>query len=185
MPIDDDISEILDLDEDEKLIHTLHRTWLSVAMTIIFGALMLFLIIMGYAGGNIFQLFSFAPHMVWVMLVAPFAILIIGILIGVGLGKWYAGGHLFLITNKRILFYTKFVSKNLRELRFNKITDSVFSQGPIGRIFKYSNITLSTPGMEGGMGLQGMATFFFSIKGIHDGLDIRQHIQELIDGTGE
>jgi len=39
--------------------------------------------------------------------------------------------------------------------------------------------------MEGGMGLQGMATFFFSIKGIHDGLEIRQHIQELIDGAGE
>jgi len=91
MPIDDDISEILDLESDEKLIHTIHRTWLSVAINIIFGSIVLFLFIMSYAFGSIFQLFSFAPQMVGVMLVAPFAILIIGILIGVGLGKWYAG----------------------------------------------------------------------------------------------
>ena len=33
------------------------------------------------------------------------------------------------------------------------------------------------------MSMQGMATFFLSIKGIRDGLKIRQDIMALIDGV--
>ena len=181
--IDDDIPELLELEDDEKLVHTLHRTYLSVAMTIIFGALFIFGYLMITIYGQMFQIILDFAYYAPLFLGAPFIVLVICIVIGILIGKWYAGGHLFLITTKRILFYKKFVTKNLRELRFNKITDTLFNQGPIGRIFDYANITLSTPGMEGGMGLQGIATFLFSIKGIHDGLKIRQDIANLMNAA--
>ncbi len=183
MPIDDDIPNILELEDDEKLIHTLHRTFLSFAIPFIFGIISFVLMIFLYIFGNLTELIMNFQFIIPFLFSLPFIIIVVVVAIGVVLGIWYARGHLFLITNKRILFYTKFVTKNLRELRYKKITDSVFSQGPFGRLFNYSSITLSTPGMEGGSSMQGMATFFLSIKGIRDGLTIRKDIMTLLEAA--
>ncbi|NHI91940.1 MAG: PH domain-containing protein [Candidatus Lokiarchaeota archaeon] len=183
MPIDDDIPNILELDEGEKLVHTLHRTYLSVAFTVIFGAIFLDIIIFIYAAEFIFDpdIYMYTlPVFIPLFILIPVIIILIGLFVG----KWYAGGHLFLITTKRILFYTKFVNKTMRELKFSKITDTQFEQGPFGRIFNYANITFATPGMEG-MGMGGVATFFFSIKGINDGLKIRESVIDLIEMAEE
>ena len=183
MPIDNDIPEILELDEGEKLVHTLHRTYLSVAFTVIAAAIFIDVMIIIYSAQFVYEpvLMTYTlPYIIPVYIIVPIVIIGIGLLAG----KWYAGGHLFLITNKRILFYTKFFNKTLRELKFSKITDTQFEQSPFGRIFNYANITFATPGMEGS-GMVGIATFFFSIKGINDGLSIRESIIDLIEMAEE
>ena len=110
MPIDNDIPEILELEGDEKLVHTLHRTYLSFAFTVIGAAIFISVMVIVYSAQ-----FVFDPDLIWLVLpiIAPIYIIlpIIIIVIGLILGKWYAAGHLFLITTKRILFYTKFVNK--------------------------------------------------------------------------
>ncbi|MHA1798619.1 MAG: PH domain-containing protein [Candidatus Helarchaeota archaeon] len=181
MPIDEDIAGILELEENEKLVHKLYRAYLSVVFGVIFGVLFTFGIIIFYVFTYLTQfLFDFLLIYLPIILV----IMIILIVIGVIIGKWYAAGHLYLITNKRIIFYTKFVNKTMREVRFSKITDSQFKQSPFGRIFNYADIILSTPGMEG-IEAGGIGTFFFAIKGINDGLKIRDSIMQLIENAEE
>jgi len=183
MPIDDDIPGILELGADEKLVHTLHRTYLSVAFMVIAAAIAIDVVVFVYMAQIMFEEVLFpliAPYILPIFIIIPVVIIVIGLFAG----KWYASGHLFLVTSKRILFYTKFFNKTLRELEYSKITDTQFMQGPFGRIFNYANITFATPGMQG-MGVTGVATFFFSIKGINDGLKIRESVIDLIEMAQE
>ncbi len=183
MQIDEDIPDIIDLEFDEKVIHILHRKFISF----IFPFLMILAIIVGSTLTGFLGIL-FDPFILFYVL--PVIIIVIGFILGtvisVGLllGYFYCRGHVYLITNKRIIYYMKFVSKNLRELRYPKISDTVFQQGPFGRLFNYSSITLTSPGMEGGFTARGGFTFLFSIKGIENGLTIREDIIKLIDLAG-
>ena len=125
MPIDDDIENILDLEEDEKIIHSLHRTYLSFAIPFIFGVIGIVLFVYVYLFGNLLEFILEFQNLLPFFVSVPFLIIVIVIVAGVIVGKWYAKGHLFIITTKRILFYTKFVTKNLRELRYKKAESAV------------------------------------------------------------
>ncbi|MHC1591952.1 MAG: PH domain-containing protein [Candidatus Helarchaeales archaeon] len=191
MRIAEEIPSIIELEEDEKIFYILHRSFLSFAFPYVAAILgITFSIVIG----SIFYLFEFITEFSYILLYyAPFLLpmvigvfsLILSLIIGIGLviGYFYTRGHLYIVTNKRIILYITFISKNMREVKYSKITDTIFDQGPFGRIFNYSSIVLATPGMEGGSTARGLFTFFLSLKGIKDGLDVRQKILELIDIT--
>lgn len=183
MGIDLDIPDIVELDEDEKIIHVLHRTYLSFVFPFSAAITIVNFIIVGsiisQLLGTLLPLFG--PMFLVVLLGGLFVPFGIIMAVGILLGYFYARGHLYIVTNRRLLFYTKFIVKILREIRYQKITDTVFNQGPFGRILGYSSISVTSPGMEGGFSPKGAITFMLSLKGIKNGLAVRETIIELID----
>ena len=57
-------------------------------------------------------------------------------------------GYRFLITNKRIVIYQKFIEKQKNEIPLERIIDVVIIQGPFGRIADYGTIKPLTAGYE-------------------------------------
>lgn len=181
MSIDKEIPLIYKPEEGEELLHTLHRKFLSFLGSYIFGILIFVLIILGnsvqyiirYISGNS-ELFSYG-------LIAISMIVAIIIIIGSIIGIFYVHGHLYLITNQRFIIYKKFIVKQLREVRYEKIKDVILLQGPFGRIFNYGSVIPTTAGIELGGVRRNIVSYFASINGVENPNTIRKHIAQLAD----
>lgn len=77
-------------------------------------------------------------------------LLIPSALVGFLLIEAYRRGHKYFLTNYRIITIKKFISKEVREIMYDKITDIYIDQGLLGRIFNYGTII---PISESGLGL--------------------------------
>jgi len=64
------------------------------------------------------------------------------------IGYFYAKGHLYVVTNKRILVFRKFIGITVREVVHQEVTDIVVNQGPIARLLNYGSITPTSPGVR-------------------------------------
>ncbi|MGQ9506245.1 MAG: PH domain-containing protein [Candidatus Bathycorpusculaceae bacterium] len=64
-------------------------------------------------------------------------------------GYFYVRGHLYILTNRRIILFRKFITISVREIAYSEITDIIMNQGPIARILKYGSITPLSPGVRG------------------------------------
>lgn len=53
---------------------------------------------------------------------------------------FYARGHKYCITNKRIIISKTFITREIRELSYDKITDIAIKQGLLGRLFNFGTI---------------------------------------------
>ncbi|MEM1515170.1 MAG: PH domain-containing protein [Thermoproteota archaeon] len=78
------------------------------------------------------------------------ATLFFSAIIGLTLTDIYRRGHKYFLTNYRIIAMKKFISKEAREIMYDKITDIHIHQGVLGRIFNYGTII---PITESGLGL--------------------------------
>ncbi|MHA1314731.1 MAG: PH domain-containing protein [Candidatus Helarchaeota archaeon] len=99
------------------------------------------------------MLFMILPFILWI-------ITVIGV-IALILGYFYTRGHLYLITDQRIIMIRIFIIIRYRELDYEDISDLVIFQGPFGRIFKYGNCRPLTLGME-----FGLSSFLSALNGI-------------------
>ncbi|MGQ9468936.1 MAG: PH domain-containing protein [Nitrososphaerales archaeon] len=65
---------------------------------------------------------------------------IIASAIGFVLTEFYRRGHVFQITNQRIVSELRFLSYKRRELTYGKINDLALTKGILGRLFNYGTI---------------------------------------------
>jgi len=64
------------------------------------------------------------------------------------IGYFYVRGHLYILTNRRIILFRKFVTISIREVAYKEITDVIVNQGPIARILNYGSVTPLSPGVR-------------------------------------
>lgn len=75
-------------------------------------------------------------------------ILLIGIVVIIVFSKSHARGFEFVITDKRIIMFKKFLSISIRDVIMGKITDVSIFQQAVGRVANYGLIQIGTKGFE-------------------------------------
>lgn len=81
-------------------------------------------------------------------------------LLGVVMTEAYRRGHIYILTDYRIIMKKKFISREEREITYDKITDIHVRQGILGRIFNYGTIVpISASGFGMGEDLALASTF--------------------------
>lgn len=97
----------------------------------------------------------------WLMAVAA--------VIGLALTEFYRRGHRYYITNYRVIMKKGFISKEEREVVYDKITDLYIHQGLLGRIFNYGTvIPISASGF--GMGQDSATASTFVATSVKKGM---------------
>lgn len=64
------------------------------------------------------------------------------------IGYFYVRGHLYILTNRRVILFRKFVTITIREVAYKEITDIMVNQGPIARILNYGSVSPLSPGVR-------------------------------------
>jgi hypothetical protein len=134
---------------DEKIIMRLQRRYASIFTSII--SLIATAILLSF--GSIIRTFvQYTPPIeafFWIFL----SIIIIGFAfvftVMALVGYFYVQGHCYILTNRRIIIYRKFITISVREIAYSEITDLILNQGPIARILNYGSITPLSPGIRG------------------------------------
>jgi len=138
---------------DEKIIMMLRRRYVSIFMSILSSVAAAFSAGLGSTIANIAQRY---PN--YVESIVSFLYLIIiavaGFFVFMALvGYFYVQGHLYILTNRRIILFRKFITISVREIAYSEITDIIVNQGPIARILNYGSITPLSPGVRGAYAL--------------------------------
>ncbi|MHC1591242.1 MAG: PH domain-containing protein [Candidatus Helarchaeales archaeon] len=97
------------------------------------------------------------------------------IILAAAFSPLYCKAHKYIITNKRIILFRKFITISRRDIWFDRITDLLVIQGPFGRWKKYGDLQPITSGMEA-----GMVQLFGSILGIKDPYENKKKIMKVI-----
>jgi len=63
-------------------------------------------------------------------------------------GYFYVQGHLYILTDRRIIIFRKFITISVREIAYSEITDIIMNQGPFARILNYGSVTPLSPGVR-------------------------------------
>lgn len=63
-------------------------------------------------------------------------------------GYFYVQGHLYILTNRRIILLRKFITISMREIAYPEVTDIIMNQGPIARLLNYGSVTPLSPGVR-------------------------------------
>lgn len=96
--------------------------------------------------------------------------LIIG-LIGLSLVEMYRKGHMYYITNQRIVTELKFITQKQRELSYSKLNELIVTKGIIGRLLNVGTIipiTATGIGLGGDVAAAGVGAAA-KVKGIEVG----------------
>lgn len=157
---------------DEKVLMVLGRVYVSFAVLVTIGLIVLSIvlsIIWVVAGPHLATDVLYPLH-----LFSLFCLICLPILL-YGLGYFYAKGHRYIITNHRIIMFRKFIGILIRSVACDKITDIIVSQGPFGRIFNYGGISPMTAGITMPFGLA-----MLSLSGIRNPYEVRDGIAKLL-----
>jgi len=135
--------------QDEKILMTLQRRYPSIFSSILstagFALIVywwsIFRYITQYAGFLMETLFTLFYASI-VVIAGIFTLMAI-------VGYFYVRGHLYILTDRRIIMLRKFITVSVRELTYNEITDIIVSQGPLARWLNYGSITPLSPGVRG------------------------------------
>lgn len=150
---------------DEKVLMVLGRVYVSFAVIVTVGLIILSIILLiatpFLPAGIIYPLYLFCFVCLPILLY--------------GLGYFYAKGHRYIITNHRIIMFRKFIGILIRSVTGDKITDIVVSQGPFGRIFNYGGISPMTAGITMPFGMA-----ILSLSGVRNPYEVRDSIAKLI-----
>lgn len=147
MAHDESFRQQVSLLPNEKIIMKLQRRYPSIFTSILsFGATTL---LIGLS--SIFRYAAQYPD--YVAVIMDFLYLIV---IGIAaffafmalVGYFYVHGHIYILTNRRIILLKKFVTISLREFAYSEITDLIMNQGPIARLLNYGSITPLSPGVR-------------------------------------
>lgn len=80
-------------------------------------------------------------YLIIIAIAAPFAFMAL-------VGYFYVQGHLYVLTNRRIILLRKFVTISIREIAYSEITDIIVNQGPVARLLNYGSVTPLSPGVR-------------------------------------
>lgn len=174
-PILQEINHIVDLEDDEQVFKTIQRTNHSYYIPKIARNCILWIIILGIQVVLGIAFPTIKTTMGTIILVFFFVWLGI-FLISMAVGKWFVQGHMYVITNKRIIMQRKFLGILFREIEYKRITDLVLRQSLWGRIFNFGVLLPVTAGVEMGASKFGM----FSIEGIMDVFKVRNMVLDQI-----
>ena len=181
MRIDKDIPNIFTPEKDEKLEFALHRKFISFLINFIVSFFIIIGIGFSYSLQYIYEFISLDIGVLFTILSIFLLILIVILSLVSIIGIFYVRGHLYLVTNFRIIVYKKFITKQLREVRYEKIKDVILQQGLFGRIFNYGSVIPTTAGMELGGMRRNILSFISSIIGIKDPNKIRKNLVRFVD----
>lgn len=132
----------------ERIIMKLRRRYPSIFTSILtFGATMILI------GASSFFRYV-GQYRDYAALIADFLYLIViavaSLFVSVALvGRFYVRGHLYILTNKRIILLRKFITVSIRQIAYSEITDIIVNQGPVGRLLNYGSVTPLSPGVRG------------------------------------
>jgi len=135
--------------KDEKILMTLQRRYPSIFSSILstagFAIIVywwsIFRYITQYSGFLMEALFTLFYALI-VVIAGIFTLMAI-------VGYFYVRGHLYVLTDRRIIMLRKFITVSVRELAYNEITDIIVNQGPLARWLNYGSITPLSPGVRG------------------------------------
>jgi len=172
--------EILDLDQGEQVIKVMGRPKKSYYVPQLSGAgifsiifwIIYFTAYTPFMGLIPVEIQFMTQTIIWVFPTVLYTIFVIQMCIG----PWFVRGHLYFVTNTRIVMYRKFVSILFREIDFKRITDLVLRQSMWGRVFNFGNLMPVTAGVEAGMARMGL----FSIEGVKDVFKVRNDVLDQI-----
>lgn len=135
--------------QGEKVLITLERRYPSIFSSILSTAGVMILVYWWSIARYITQYSGFLMEALLTLLYAVIvAIACIFILMAL-VGYFYVKGHLYILTDKRIILFRKFITVSVRELTYNEITDIIVNQGPLARWLNYGSITPLSPGVRG------------------------------------
>lgn len=113
--------------------------WLILLLTgFILGVLrvskmpLLYIVLVGASGTFLESHYQSPMIKLWILVIAAGSSII--------LTELYRRSHTYIITNYRIITKKSFISKEERELMYDRITDIYVKQGILGRIFNYGTI---------------------------------------------
>jgi len=109
---------------------------------------LIYVVLISVAGTILEIYFPEPPEILF--LPKPLWILIISFIVGFLLVEAYRRGHRYFLTNYRIVTVKRFITREVREIMYDKIADIYIDQGLLGRIFNYGTII---PVSESGFGL--------------------------------
>ncbi|MBS7647275.1 MAG: PH domain-containing protein [Candidatus Bathyarchaeia archaeon] len=134
---------------DEEVLMTLQRRYPSVFSSILSTAGFMLLVYWWSIVRYIVQYSGFLMETLFTLIYSViFAIVCVFVLMLL-LGYFYVRGHLYILTNRRIILFRKFVMISVRELTYHEITDLIVNQGPLARWLNYGSITPLSPGVRG------------------------------------
>lgn len=132
---------------DENIVMTLKRRYPSLITS--FLASFISIVIAG--SGSVIGQISRSPNVSNAIATYVYSIVVAIVLVSVVallIGYFYVRGHLYVLTNRRIILFRKFVTISIREVGYKEITDIVVNQGPIARILNYGSVTPLSPGVR-------------------------------------
>lgn len=134
--------------QDEKIIMILRRRYASIFTSVLSLVAATFLVSLGSTIRYVAQYHSYLEVLINFLYLIIIALACFFVFVGV-FGYLYVQGHLYILTNRRIILFRKFITISVREIAYSEITDMIVSQGPIARILNYGSITPLSPGVRG------------------------------------
>jgi len=155
--------------QNEKIIMILRRRYPSIFSSI------LSLVVAGFLlGGSstIRYIAQYAGSLEDVVGLLYLVIIAVAVFFAVAalIGYFYVHGHLYILTDRRIILSTKFVTISVRDVAYSEITDIIVNQGPLGRILNYGSVIPLSPGVRGFYALPypSMRRFSYAKVGLKD-----------------
>lgn len=149
MAVEETVPPQVSLLQDEKIIMRLQRRYASIFTSILSFIATALLLSFGSIVRDLAQYSQSLEAYFWILIY----LIIIGFACLFALmalvGYFYVRGHLYILTNRRIILFRKFIAISVREIAYPEITDIILNQGPIARILNYGSITPLSPGVRG------------------------------------
>jgi len=148
MDASEPLSRYVSLLQDEKVLITLRRRYPSIFSSIL-STIIAFFLIGGWSALRYIVQNTEYLEAIWTLLYA-IVIVVAGIFALMALlGYFYVKGHLYVLTNRRIVLLRRFITISVRELNYSEITDLIVNQGPLARVLNYGSVTPLSPGVRG------------------------------------
>jgi len=169
---------------NENVVMTLKRRYPSLITSFLAS----FIGILSVGSGSIIGQISSSPNLsnaianyLYAIVVAIVLVLVVALLIG----YFYVRGHLYVLTNRRIILFRKFITISIREVAYKEITDVIVNQGPIARILNYGSVTPLSPGVRISHALpypymRGSALFRVSLRDVNQPCKTADQLYQLI-----
>jgi hypothetical protein len=185
------IPEQISLRPDEKITIILKRRYPSIISSLFAG----FAFFIWIIGSNVVRFISryiTLPEEAWVI-TGLYIIVVVGggiLAIVLLIGYFYVKGHLYVVTNKRILVLRKFIGITVREVAHREVTDIVVNQGPLARLLNYGSVSPMSPGVRTPYTLpypfmrRGFVGPRVSLKDVSDPCKVASNLYGLIQSVG-
>ena len=133
---------------DEKVIRTLRRRYASIFTSIL--SFMTTVVLAGSASA-IRYVGEYSPSYLEILVNFVYLIVIaVATLFAfvASVGYFYVRGHLYILTDRRIILFRKFITISVRQLVYSEITDIIVNQGPVARLLNYGSVTPLSSGVR-------------------------------------